>query len=182
MGTFSFPAPPPASADRRAVHPGLLYVPPGDLDRADRFADGVRRLPGGRAAAVVQQADYTYRAAQVTYDAALKSLVLQTQQAYYTLLGRPEYAPGAPGDRPAGHRKPRVGAGPSAGAACHQPRRPADTGRADAGPARPAYGAEHHRHRSKEALPPGGMADRQAVHRCRLPPPRTCRNRHSTTP
>ena len=42
---------------------------------------------GGRAAALVQQADYTYRAAQVTYDSALRSLVLQTRQAYYTLLG-----------------------------------------------------------------------------------------------
>jgi outer membrane protein len=42
---------------------------------------------GGRAAAVVQQADSTYRASQVTYDASLKSLILQTKQAYYTLLG-----------------------------------------------------------------------------------------------
>jgi outer membrane protein len=42
---------------------------------------------GGRAAALVQQADYAYRASQVTYDASLKSLILQTEQAYYTLLG-----------------------------------------------------------------------------------------------
>jgi len=43
--------------------------------------------PGGRAAGTVQQADYTYRAAQVTYDATLKSVVYQVKQAYYTLLG-----------------------------------------------------------------------------------------------
>jgi len=43
--------------------------------------------PGGRSAAAVQQADYTYRAAQVTYDAALKSVIYQVKQAYYTLLG-----------------------------------------------------------------------------------------------
>ena len=43
--------------------------------------------PGGRAAGAVQQADYTYRAAQVTYDAARKSVVYQVKQAYYTVLG-----------------------------------------------------------------------------------------------
>ena len=42
--------------------------------------------PGGRAAAAVQQADYTYRAAQVAYDASLKSVIYQVKQAYYTLL------------------------------------------------------------------------------------------------
>ena len=42
---------------------------------------------GGRAAAAVQQADYTYRASQVTYDAALKSVIYQVKQAYYTLIG-----------------------------------------------------------------------------------------------
>jgi outer membrane protein len=41
---------------------------------------------GGRSAALVKQADYSYRAAQVAYDASLKALILQTQQAYYTLL------------------------------------------------------------------------------------------------
>jgi len=42
---------------------------------------------GGRSAALVKQADATYRVAQVTYDAGLKSVILQTRQAYYTLLG-----------------------------------------------------------------------------------------------
>ena len=43
--------------------------------------------PGGRAAAAVQQAVYTARIAQVTYDATLKNVVYQVKQAYYTLLG-----------------------------------------------------------------------------------------------
>ncbi len=43
--------------------------------------------PGGRAAGAVQQADYTNRVAQVTYDATMKSVVYQVKQAYYTLLG-----------------------------------------------------------------------------------------------
>jgi len=43
--------------------------------------------PGGRAAAAVQQAASAYRAAQVTYDASLKSTLYQVKQAYYTLLG-----------------------------------------------------------------------------------------------
>jgi outer membrane protein len=43
--------------------------------------------PGGRAAAAVSQADYTYRAARVTYDASVKSVITQVTQAYYTLLG-----------------------------------------------------------------------------------------------
>jgi outer membrane protein len=43
--------------------------------------------PGGRAAAAVQQAVDTYQSAQVTYDAALKSVTYQVKQAYYTVLG-----------------------------------------------------------------------------------------------
>jgi outer membrane protein TolC len=42
---------------------------------------------GGRANATVQQAVDTYQSAQVTYDAALKSVIYQVKQAYYTLLG-----------------------------------------------------------------------------------------------
>lgn len=43
--------------------------------------------PGGRASAAVRQAKYAYQAAQVSYDASLKSLVYQVKQAYYVLLG-----------------------------------------------------------------------------------------------
>jgi outer membrane protein len=43
--------------------------------------------PGGRAAAAVQQAEAVYRVSQVAYDAAMKSVVYQVKQAYYTLLG-----------------------------------------------------------------------------------------------
>ena len=42
--------------------------------------------PGSRAAANVQLAGYTYKSAQVGYDASLKSLLYQVKQAYYTLL------------------------------------------------------------------------------------------------
>ena len=54
------------------------------LSASQTIFDG---YPGGRAAAAVEQADYTYRASQVAYDASLKSLLFQVQQAYYTLLG-----------------------------------------------------------------------------------------------
>jgi outer membrane protein len=63
---------------------------PGDqvssasLSASQTVFDG---YPGGRAAAAVQQADYSYRAAQVSYDASLKSVLYQVKQAYYTLLG-----------------------------------------------------------------------------------------------
>ena len=43
--------------------------------------------PGGQAAAAVQEAQYAYQIAQIASDAALKSLVYQTKQAYCTLLG-----------------------------------------------------------------------------------------------
>jgi outer membrane protein TolC len=62
---------------------------PGDqvssvsLSASQTVFDG---YPGGRATAAVQQADYTYRAAQVAYDASLKSVLYQVKQAYYTLL------------------------------------------------------------------------------------------------
>jgi outer membrane protein TolC len=42
---------------------------------------------GGRASGTVREADYTLRAAQVAYDAALKSLDYQIRQAYYVLIG-----------------------------------------------------------------------------------------------
>jgi outer membrane protein len=42
--------------------------------------------PGSRASANVQLAGYTYKTAQVTYDASMKSLLYQVKQAYYTLL------------------------------------------------------------------------------------------------
>lgn len=43
--------------------------------------------PGGRAAAAVQQAEAVYRVSQVAYEGAMKSVVYQVKQAYYTLLG-----------------------------------------------------------------------------------------------
>ncbi len=43
--------------------------------------------PGGRAAASVAQADYSYRAARVTYEASVKSVIYQVSQDYYTLVG-----------------------------------------------------------------------------------------------
>jgi outer membrane protein len=43
--------------------------------------------PGGRAGAVVQQAEAAYRSSQVANDAAIKSAVYLVKQAYYTLLG-----------------------------------------------------------------------------------------------
>ena len=43
--------------------------------------------PGGRAAGAVQQAETVYRISQVSYDAAMKSVVYQVKQDYYTLLG-----------------------------------------------------------------------------------------------
>ena len=42
--------------------------------------------PGGRPAGISSQARYSFRIAQVAYEAALKSLVYQVKQAYYTLL------------------------------------------------------------------------------------------------
>ncbi|HET6485948.1 MAG TPA: TolC family protein, partial [Spirochaetia bacterium] len=41
---------------------------------------------GGRASALVQQAQDTYRIAQVAFDAAQKGVTYQVKQAYYTLL------------------------------------------------------------------------------------------------
>ena len=43
--------------------------------------------PGGRPAALVKEAQYTARIAQVSYDSALESLAYQVKEAYYTLLG-----------------------------------------------------------------------------------------------
>ncbi len=63
---------------------------PGDqvssvsLSASQTVFDG---YPGGRANATVQQAGYSYRASQVSYDASLKSVLYQVKQAYYTLLG-----------------------------------------------------------------------------------------------
>ncbi|MGO9308641.1 MAG: TolC family protein [Spirochaetia bacterium] len=54
------------------------------LSASQTLYDG---YPGGRANATVQQADYTYRSAQIAFDAGRKSLIYQVKQAYYTLLG-----------------------------------------------------------------------------------------------
>ncbi len=43
--------------------------------------------PGGRAAGVLQQAETVSQVSQVSYDAAMKSVVYQVKQDYYTLLG-----------------------------------------------------------------------------------------------
>ncbi|HTP59216.1 MAG TPA: TolC family protein, partial [Spirochaetia bacterium] len=67
----------------------ILEIAPYDqvsalnLSASQTVFDG---FPGGRASAAVQQADYTFRAAQVAYDAAVKSALFQVKQAYYTLL------------------------------------------------------------------------------------------------
>jgi outer membrane protein TolC len=44
-------------------------------------------FPGGRPKGAIKEARYTFQAAQVAYDAALKSLAYQVRGAYYTLLG-----------------------------------------------------------------------------------------------
>ena len=46
--------------------------------------------PGGRSSALVQEAEDTYRIAQVAYDATQKSVTYQVKQAYYTLLADQE--------------------------------------------------------------------------------------------
>lgn len=43
--------------------------------------------PGGRANATLQQAGYTYNAAQLTYNTAVQTEVYNVEQAYYSLLG-----------------------------------------------------------------------------------------------
>jgi OMF family outer membrane factor len=80
----------PATSLGVTVQHSIQEGSPGDqvssasLTGSQTVYDG---YPGGRSAATVQQADYAYRAAQVTYDATLKSVVSQVKQAYYTLLG-----------------------------------------------------------------------------------------------
>ncbi len=79
---------PSTSLGLTAQH-SIMEVAPSDqvssvsLSASQTVFDG---YPGGRAAAAVQQADYTYRAAQVAYEASLKSVIYQVKQAYYTLL------------------------------------------------------------------------------------------------
>jgi len=79
---------PSTSLGLTAQH-SILEITPSDqvssinLSASQTVFDG---YPGGRAAAAVQQADYTYRAARVAYDASLKSVIYQVKQAYYTLL------------------------------------------------------------------------------------------------
>jgi outer membrane protein len=46
--------------------------------------------PGSRASALTRAAEYTYKAAQVTYDSTMKSVLYQMKQAYYTLLADQE--------------------------------------------------------------------------------------------
>jgi len=43
--------------------------------------------PGGRGTATLREAEYTYRAALVTYDSQALTIAYQVKQAYYTLLG-----------------------------------------------------------------------------------------------
>ncbi len=79
---------PSTSVGLTAQH-SIMETTPSDqvsslsLSASQTVFDG---YPGGRASAAVQQADYTYRAAQVSYDATLKSVLYQVKQAYYTLL------------------------------------------------------------------------------------------------
>jgi len=54
-----------------------------NLSASQTVFDG---YPGGRAAAAVKQAVYSWQAAQVAFDAAQKSVIYQVKQAYYTLL------------------------------------------------------------------------------------------------
>lgn len=58
-----------------------------DLQASQTLYDG---YPGGRAQAAVQQAAYTYEAAQVAYEAAQKSVDYKVREEYYTLLGDQE--------------------------------------------------------------------------------------------
>jgi outer membrane protein TolC len=71
---------------QHSIEEGALgdQVSSASLTGSQTVYDG---YPGGRSTAAVQQADETYRAAQVTYDSALKSVAYQVKQAYYTLLG-----------------------------------------------------------------------------------------------
>ncbi len=79
---------PSTSVGVTAQH-SIMEIAPADqvssvsLSASQTVFDG---YPGGRAAAAVQQADYTYRAAQVAYDASVKSTIYQVKQAYYALL------------------------------------------------------------------------------------------------
>jgi outer membrane protein TolC len=79
---------PSTSLGLTAQH-SIMEIAPSDqvssisLSASQTVFDG---YPGGRAAAAVQQADYTYRAAQVAYEASLKSVIYQVRQGYYTLL------------------------------------------------------------------------------------------------
>ncbi|MGA2639979.1 MAG: TolC family protein [Spirochaetia bacterium] len=84
--TLSSPATSLGLTAQHSIEEGSLsdQVSSVNLSGSQTVYDG---YPGGRAAGTVQQADYTYRAAQVTYDATLKSVIYQVKQAYYTLLG-----------------------------------------------------------------------------------------------
>jgi outer membrane protein len=79
----------PATSVGLTAQHSIMEVAPSDqvsavsLSASQTVFDG---YPGGRATAAVQQAFYTYRAAQVAYDATLKSVIYQVKQAYYTLL------------------------------------------------------------------------------------------------
>ena len=79
----------PATSLGLTAQHSVVETAPGDqvssinLSASQTVFDG---YPGGRAAAAVQQADYTYRAAQVTWDATLKSVLYQVKQTFYTLL------------------------------------------------------------------------------------------------
>ena len=80
----------PATSVGLTVQHSIGDAPPNDqvsslnLSGSQTVFDG---YPGGRAAGAIQQAETVYKAAQVSYDAALKSAVYQVKQAYYTLLG-----------------------------------------------------------------------------------------------
>lgn len=84
--TLSGPATSLGLTAQHSIEEGALgdQVSSASLTGSQTVYDG---YPGGRSAAAVQQADDTYRAAQVTYDSALKSVAYQVKQAYYTLLG-----------------------------------------------------------------------------------------------
>lgn len=46
--------------------------------------------PGGRANAAVEEAEYSYQIAQISYEASALQIAYQVKQAYYTLLGAQE--------------------------------------------------------------------------------------------
>ena len=70
----------------------LQSLPPNPTDKVTSFGlTGSQVLwdgyAGGISSALVKMAESTYKIAEITRESAVKAAILQTQQAYYTLLG-----------------------------------------------------------------------------------------------